>query len=259
MEARPWSKLLLLVLLAVGLPSCYYLQSAKAPIHTIFYSHAGESAEGTKDLLILLPGIRDYPEYFQRYEFIAAVRLSGLPVDVVAVGAHYRYYARRNLLERLKEDVVMPARAMGYERLHFAGISLGGYGILLYMREHPDDVNSALLLAPYLGQPEHYAYLLEAAAAVDGATLEDEANIWPWLVALDESQRSKIFLGYGRSDSYSASHRLLSRQLPPNQVLVVEGDHSWSTWQLLWPRLLAMAPIPKALATADSPAGRSQP
>lgn len=261
MEARRWGKLLLLMLLAIGLPSCYYLQSARTPLRTIFYSPTGEYAgrEKPKDLLILLPGIRDYPEYFQEHEFINAIRSSGLAVDVIAVDAHYRYYAKRNLLDRLKEDVVLPARAMGYERLHFAGISLGGYGILLYMREYPEDVSSALLLAPYLGEPEHYAHLLQVGAPAITAALEDEANIWPWLVALKHSERSKISLGYGRSDTYAESHQLLGRQLPKGQVMVVDGGHRWSTWQLLWPRLLSKAPISNVLATADGHVAVPQP
>lgn len=243
MEAPRLLKIILPVLLALGLQSCYYLQSAQAPIRTLSYPIASETSGGraAKDLLILLPGIRDYPEAFEKHRFIDAINQSGVAMDVLAVDAHYRYYAKRNLLDRLKEDVVEPSFAKGYQRLHFAGISLGGYGALLYMREYPEDVSSVLLLAPYLGEPEHYAHLLDPSTPPAASVLEDEANIWPWLKTLSYSQRLKIFLGYGRSDSYAVSHNILANLLPSGQVKVIDGEHRWTTWQLLWPQLLASA------------------
>src|SRR5690554_1606675 len=120
-------KFLVCVFVALPVQACYYLQGANTPIRTILYSAPADVArdEPVKDLLLLLPGIRDYPEYFQQHNFIHALHGKGIPVDVVAVNAHYRYYATRTLLDRLKEDVVDPAFARGYERIHFAGISLG--------------------------------------------------------------------------------------------------------------------------------------
>src|SRR5690606_11951883 len=166
------------------LQSCYFLQSANKPLETIHYS-LSPAGETTKDLMILLPGIGDYPDQFERHEFLAA--LQGMPVDAVAVNSHLAYYTERNLLTRLKHDVVEPAFEQGYERLHFVGISLGGYGILLYMRSHPEDVSSAILLSPYLGEPEHYHYLLDSAARPDGG----EENIWPWLSRVPAAEDRK--------------------------------------------------------------------
>lgn len=234
-------RLLLCVFLTLPVQACYYLQSANAPIRTIFYSAPADAdrEEPVTDLLLLLPGIRDYPEEFQQHDFINALHGAGSPVDVIAVNAHYRYYATRTLLMRLREDVVEPAFARGYERIHFAGVSLGGYGSLLYMREYPEDVSSIILLAPYLGQPSHYAHLLHPEAEAIPEALHDEANIWPWLISLDAKSRSKIYLGYGRGDSYAESHQLLREYLPYTHVMVVDGDHRWATWQQLWPSLLA--------------------
>lgn len=226
---------------AISLQSCYYLQSAREPLSLIHYPFSGIDESSTderpKDLMVLLPGIGDYPDQFQRHAFIADLREQKLPVDAVAVNAHIGYYTERNLLIRLKWDVVEPAFAQGYERIHFVGVSLGGYGTLLYMRSHPDDVASAILLAPYLGEPEHYHYLRDVAGS--GEPAQGEENIWPWLEQLPDEALGKIYLGYGRSDQYADSHQLLASLLPQEHSLAITGGHTWSTWQLIWPQLLS--------------------
>lgn len=238
-------KIVLCLFLALPVQACYYLQSDSTPLRTLFYSHTGATnqTEPAKELLVLLPGIRDYPEYFQQHEFIDVLHARHMPVDVLAVNAHYRYYARRSLLQRLKEDVVDPAFAQGYQRIHFMGVSLGGYGALLYMREYPDDLSCVILLAPYLGEPQHYEHLIKGGEAAS-AVLNDAANIWPWFVSLDQKNRSRIYLGYGRGDTYAESHQLLSSYLSNTQVMVIDGDHRWATWQRLWPRLLTKTKFP---------------
>lgn len=255
---RASSRILFCIFLILPLQACYYLQAADAPIRTLFFPQPGSNndAPSSSTLVLLLPGIRDYPEYFQQHEFIDLLHASGAQVDVVAVNAHYRYYSRRNLLMRLKEDVIEPARARGYRQIHFVGVSMGGYGSLLYMREYPEDVSSVTLLAPYLGEPEHYRHLLQAHSEPVAGVMEDAANIWPWLLSLDAESQAKIQLGYGRADSYVESQRLLSNYLPVANVMVVEGGHRWTTWQVLWERLLAKARFADSIAVlgSDGPA-----
>ncbi|MGQ9426028.1 alpha/beta hydrolase-fold protein [Gilvimarinus sp. F26214L] len=226
------------LLAMLALQGCYYLQPSRAPIETVFYPAHGElRADTVKDLVVMLPGIGDYPEAFARHQFVGELQASGLPLDAVAVNAHLGYYNQRSLLIRLKEDVVDPAKAQGYERIHFVGISLGGYGTLLYMRNYPEDVSSAILIAPYLGRPEHYAHL-----TTDGMepVLERE-NLWPWLQSLSGETLARIYLGFGASDTYAESHQLLRDMLPRDHSTVVAGAHRWTTWQRLWPELLLQA------------------
>lgn len=233
----------LLVLLL--LQSCYFLQSANKPLDTVYY-RLSQAGDATKDLMIFLPGIGDSPDQFERHEFLAA--LQGMPMDAVAVNSHLAYYTERNLLTRLKQDVVEPAFAKGYERLHFVGISLGGYGIMLYMRSYAEDVSSAILLSPYLGEPEHYRYLLDSAAR----PAEGEENIWPWLSQVPARELEKIYLGYGESDSYVQSQSLLRQLLPDDNSLAVDGGHTWATWEVIWPELLSRAePLPGNLELAE--------
>lgn len=230
-----FKRVMTVVLAIVALQSCYYLQSAVEPLETNVYSAAPESDTEAKDLVIMLPGIGEYPETFQRNGLIDDLRKLELTLDVVTVNAHLGYYSARTLLWRLKQDVVEPAFSKGYERIHFVGISLGSYGTLLYMREYPEDVNSAILLGPYLGEAEFYRYLLEATAPPANV---DEGNIWPWVENLPEESLSRIYLGYGEKDQYAQSHRLLSDYLPVKHTVTVGGAHNWPTWKKAWKRLL---------------------
>jgi pimeloyl-ACP methyl ester carboxylesterase len=70
------------------------------------------------------------------------------PVDLIAVDAHAGYYLRQTVLERLREDVVAPARAAGYEKARLVGISLGGLGAALYATDHADHLAGLILLLP---------------------------------------------------------------------------------------------------------------
>lgn len=231
------ARTLLFLLAAMAVQSCYYLQASSRPIEQTYYPVAsGEGKTRAKDLLVMLPGIGDYPKAFQRNQFIQEMKRRQLPLDAVAVNAHIGYYSDRTLLKRLKNDVVEPALEEGYERIHFMGISLGGYGTLLYMREYPEDLTSAILMAPYLGQPNHYGYLLEVTEFPEKP--HADSNLWPWLEKLPSNQRRKIHLAYGLGDQYSEGQELLSRYLPRENTTTVAGGHNWSTWQILWPRLL---------------------
>lgn len=230
------------------LQSCYYLQPVREPIEAVYYPVVSEDEPAAKDLLIMLPGIGEYAETFQRNELVNDLRSRELPLDAVAVNAHLGYYSARTLLARLKDDIVEPAFAKGYERIHFAGMSLGGYGALLYMREYPKDVSTAILLAPYLGTPDHYSYLSNIGGEAEKP--EAEENIWPWLETLSEEDFSKIYLGYGDTDKYAEGHRLLSRFLPVEHTIAIAGDHSWPTWKRLWPQLISVMHQSGAAAAA---------
>ena len=122
------------------------------PPATISYPAQAQPAAHADDLLVLLPGIGDYASAFAQHGFVEQLHAAHYNIDVVAVNAHFKYYEARNLVEQLHQHVVLPALAQGYQRIHFAGVSLGGFGVLLYQREHPELVTSAILLAPYLGE-----------------------------------------------------------------------------------------------------------
>ena len=230
MFAPSKSALLALALLAA---SCHTARPASIPLATRAWPAAEVRAQ---DLLILLPGRGDQPTDFERrglIDFINAERRQGrLSVDVLAVDAHWGYYANRSLPERLGADVIAPALRAGYERIHLFGISLGGFGALVYWRKHVDDITSLTLLAPFLGEDAHNE---------QGPDPESEASLLNWLLQLPREHRDRIWLGFGEADDFAAGNRRLATALDPSHVLTTPGGHTWSAWQQLWPTLLPAA------------------
>jgi pimeloyl-ACP methyl ester carboxylesterase len=82
---------------------------------------------------------------------LQAVRETGRAVDILLVDAHLGYYAARTVLERLRHDVIGPARTR-YESIRLIGVSMGGLGALLYAARYPGHVTDVALLAPFVGE-----------------------------------------------------------------------------------------------------------
>lgn len=231
-----------LALLLGVLSGCYYLQSPVAPMEQAYYPASDdyayredEPSEHERDLLIMLPGMGDGIDRFAREGLIDQVKQAQLPVDVVVVNAHFNYYRTRSLLTRLQVDVINPAKGKGYRHIHLAGVSLGGFGSLLYWRDK-EPLDSALLLTPYLGEPEYYQYRLDPTAAPQA--LDEEKNIWPWLEKQAPRAREQWYLGLAREDDFYTPNALLADMLTPEHVAKAEGGHNWESWRELWPQLL---------------------
>src|SRR6266516_2850783 len=131
-----------------------------SPMSSVAYG----TAQAKDILIIFLPGLGDVAEEFEVRGFVNAVADSGLPADALAVDAHYGYYARRSIIDRLAHDIVLPARRRGYRELWLVGISMGGFGALSYLVHHVQHVERAVVLAPYLGE----AKLIRELADVQG-------------------------------------------------------------------------------------------
>jgi pimeloyl-ACP methyl ester carboxylesterase len=196
------------------------------------------------DLFVFLPGIEDCAEDFERYGFVDPVRTMEWPVDMVMVDAHYGYYADRTILEELHEEVFRPAKACGYRRIWIGGISLGGFGALLYASRYPEDITGVLAMAPFLGRP----HLIEEIAGAGGLArwTEKEAEredyprqLWQWLRrSVMEPSKPQLYLAFGEQDIFVPAQRLLAASLPEQQVFIEPGTHNWPTWRRLWERFL---------------------
>ncbi|MCK9419121.1 MAG: alpha/beta hydrolase [Nitrospirae bacterium] len=238
-------------------PGCY--SATKVPIDTVHYD-AGD-VKGPRLLFVFLHGNGDRNSVFDKEGFVTAVRARGLPVDMISVDAHIGYYINGTILTRLKEDVIDPARARGYERIWLIGNSLGGSGSLSYVREYPNEITGVVLLGPFLGERplieeiRHAGGLLRwEPGDVILKTREDaEKHVWIWLKEHGQQGQSragdkdcpkkqgcvpKIYLGYGTNDRFTYAQDLLASLLPPEQVIAIDGGHGWSTWKKLWDRFL---------------------
>ena len=155
-----------LILAAIIFNGC--LHSGKLPLETLTYDTSSPAGKG---LIVFLQGMggttkcfRAGNKCFEAEGFVEAVRSRGLPYDMVAPGAHYGYYKDRTLIERLRADVIQPAKARGYDRIWLVGVSMGGLGSVLYQNRHPEDISGLLTLGPFLG----YDKILDEIIAAGG-------------------------------------------------------------------------------------------
>jgi pimeloyl-ACP methyl ester carboxylesterase len=191
-------------------------------------------------LLIMLPGATDKAQDFVDQGFIRALRERNLVVDVISVDAHMDYYLERTFVERLHQDTVAPVVAEGYDQIWLLGISLGGMGCLLYLREHAKEIAGVILLAPYLGSRGTIADVTAQGGFQhwqhDYKTDDEERVFLAWLQSdlFLTPTMPKIYLAYGAEDRFAPASKLLSELLPPQQVMTLPGGHDWRTWLALW-------------------------
>ncbi len=235
MPARARILLLLLTLLSAG---CSRLRPAPVPLRTI---EIEPGVPGSRSLVVLLPGRRDSPEDFERFGWGELARKAGVGARIVAADAHLGYYYRRTILDRLREDVIAPARAQGVDRIWLAGVSLGGTGSILYSNEHPEDVRGIALFAPFLGE-EEVRKEIEAAGGLRGwmppqplDPADFQRQMWAWLKT---EPATPIYLGWGTRDDFAPINGLLAKALPAERVFTTPGGHDWRAWTNLWEQFL---------------------
>ncbi len=179
------------------------------PLETLTYR--AEPAKN-KHLIVFLRGMGgtwrclwEPHKCFESEGFVEAVRKRRLPFDMVAPNAHFGYYKVRTLTERLTEDVILPAKIKGYEKIWLAGVSMGGLGSILYLIKHPENIEGVLLLGPYLGDASIVAEISKAGGLkqwipgpYDGEK-DWQRLIWDWLKqnCADAAGQVPIYLGTG--------------------------------------------------------------
>ncbi len=213
---------------------------AKAPMDVLTYENPNKE-EAHQRLFVFLRGIGGSHYSFEEQGLVAEVWARGLPFDMVAPNAHFGYYGDRNLITRLKEDVIDPARARGYKKIWLVGVSMGGLGSLLYLMERPEDIAGVYLISPYLGT-QSFLEEIEFAGGVrqwDPGHYKAEEDwqrmLWHWMKTTIADNPDKIvYLGYGSDDPYKIGQQLLATMLPPNRVYAIDGGHDFQTLKALW-------------------------
>jgi pimeloyl-ACP methyl ester carboxylesterase len=191
--------------------------------------------------IVWLPGAFHIAEDFLAAGFAEAVRMRRLALDLVFVDLELEHVEDRSALQRLRTDMVLPARAAGVS-VWLGGISLGGLFALSYAAAHPDELDGLCLLAPYLGN----RILTKEIAGAPGlhawqpgtlAQTDEERRIWCYIRDRRADSRP-LYLGFGRQDRFSAAHRLLAETLPADSVDIIAGGHDWQAWAQLWENFL---------------------
>jgi pimeloyl-ACP methyl ester carboxylesterase len=198
--------------------------------------------------IILLPAAFAQPEDFRHEGFVTAVRERGLEIDLVFAGLELAHVSDRSMLGRLREEIILPARAQGCA-VWLGGISLGAYLALCLAAQHGDELAGLCLFAPYLGSRIVTGEVERAGvrrwSPGEIAPEDDERRVWRYIQSLREGALP-VHLGLGAQDRFAARHQLLAGALAPTDVDVVAGGHDWPTWRTLWGRFLERRFAPRA-------------
>jgi pimeloyl-ACP methyl ester carboxylesterase len=191
------------------------------------------------DLTIaLLSGTYSQPEDFVREGFPAAAQAEGISAEIAMAEMRAAWFADGSIVERIREHVVLPARARGRSRIWLAGISLGALASLCYAARHESDVEGILLIAPYPATRDVLREMEEAGGLgrwhpviPPQGDLEREA--WLWL-AERAPGGPRVHCYFASGDRFAAGQRLMAQALAPDCVREVPGGHDWDAWRRLW-------------------------
>jgi S-formylglutathione hydrolase FrmB len=179
---------------------------------------------------------------------VAALKRSAPDYDIVAADAHFGYYRKRSLIERLDHDVMAPLRNAGYRELWLVGASMGGHGAVAYARVHPERVAGLLLFAPYMGPRDVVAEVKRAgglckyrapAKYVDDQEGFARANFGFLQTRICERHDLSVWLAVGDSDKLLAADQVVGQALEPARFLTLPGGHGWKVWT---PAIESIAP-----------------
>ncbi len=234
-----FSRVFTLVVLCLLLGGCPGMRPTTIPMGSMTLQASSSSCS-----VVFLPGVLDKPKDFDRRGFADVARDAGLDLHLVAADAHLAYYRERTAILRLRQDLVQPLVDQG-QKVWLVGISLGGVGSLLYSREHPEDLEGVVMLAPFLGEDEVIEEVRSAGgplAWTPPETLaEDDVGrkVWSWIRTWHglEGDRPDFYLGYGEADDFASANRMLAELLDENHVATHPGGHDWKAWVPLWREL----------------------
>lgn len=229
---------LIYIVVCMSITGC--LSKPDAPIPYLTYKNPNTLGENKK-LLVFLRGFGGNHEIFKKHGLVDAVFDNTYPFDIVAPNAHMGYYKSETLGKRLHDDIIAPARAQGYKEIWLVGTSLGGLGALIYLTDYADSVDGVILLSPFLG----WGGIIDEINDAGGLkawqpglhTVEDwQRYLWAWIKVYDtaEEKKPEIYLGYGKSDFFTASQELFSGVIPQGHTTIVDGWHTYSTLRQLW-------------------------
>lgn len=237
----------------LSMTGCALWRPTRVPLRVIDRPAACATRPST--LMVFLPGSYSLPEDFESHGFIAALRRAHVAADVRLVDAHVGYYSEHSILDRLRADVLEPARAAGYRDVWLVGISIGAYGSLLYSTNAPatePPFAGTIAIAPYLGVRSVSERVRKggglAAWQAPASISADEYDLalWQWLQQATRARpEPRLYLGYGRDDRFEASDRLLAAALPANHVFTAPGGHDWPAWEDVWTQMLPTLPLPR--------------
>jgi hypothetical protein len=63
---------------------------------------------------------------------------------IMTTGIRFKYEQVLTIVDRWRQDIIKPALGAGYGECYLGGMSLGGLGLLLYLKQCPDDISKTI-------------------------------------------------------------------------------------------------------------------
>lgn len=238
-------------LVLVWLTGCAAYRTAQVPMPSL--SVPVEAGRTAPALIVFLPGAQEVPKDILDEGLVAEVKRQGLDADVIVADAHMGYFRAGSFEERLRADVVAPARQRGYQTVWLAGISLGGFGAMRYARAYPDDVDGVVALAPFVATTDVLREVAEAGGLLHWRPMwplqpgDHQRELLRWLQGYVDPglNRPPLYIGYGETDRLQPYEPLMVPLLPPDRLLSAPGGHEWAPWKKMWADVLQRLPLPR--------------
>jgi hypothetical protein len=246
----------------LGLAGCAFPRAAKVPMDFISLPAAQNARADT--LIVFLPGAQEVPLDIVKQGFVEQVRARNIDADVMVIDSHIGYFLKRTFDVRIRTDIIEPARAKGYKSIWLAGISLGGFGSLMYSRIFPGDIDGVIAIAPFIASNDVLNEVIDAGGL---ARWKPELPLQPddyqrdlllWLRGYNYSDsdknatRPQLYIGYGSKDGLAQFQTLIGTILPPDRLLAAPGGHDWPPWKQMWGDVLDRAPLKRNSVSASA-------
>jgi pimeloyl-ACP methyl ester carboxylesterase len=233
------------------LAGCVFPRAAKVPMDSISLPAAADARADT--LIVFLPGAQEVPIDIVKEGFVEQVRARNIDADVIVIDSHIGYFLKRTFDVRIRTDIIEPARAKGYKSIWLAGISLGGFGSLMYSRIFPGEIDGVIAIAPFIASNDVLNEVIDAGGLVRWQpelplkTDDYQRDLLLWLrgYADPAAKRPTLYIGYGSKDGLAQFQTLIDKVLPPDRLLAAPGGHDWPPWKQMWGDVLDRAPLPR--------------
>ena len=216
------------------------------------------SATQSTTLIVFMPGSQEVPQDVVNEGFVAQVRANNIDADVMVIDSHLGYFRNRTFDVRIHDDIIVPARKKGYQSIWLAGISLGGFGSLMYAFTYPNEIDGIIALAPFVASDEVLDEVVNAGGLARWKPTEPlgaddyQRALLKWLKRYGSPQsatekRPNLYIGYGADDRMARFQPIIAAILPAEQMLAAPGGHDWPPWKQMWSDALGRAPLPKVI------------
>jgi pimeloyl-ACP methyl ester carboxylesterase len=239
-----------LLITLIGSGCAFIPRAAKEPMDSIFLQR---TATPSKTLIVFLPGAQEVPADIVKEGFVEQVRARNIDADVVVIDSHIGYFLRRNFDVRIRTDIIEPARNKGYQSIWLAGISLGGFGSLMYPFIYPNEIDGVIAMAPFIASNSVLDEVIDAGGLAKWRPAEPlgkddyQRALLQWLQGYGDANqtRPKLYIGYGSEDGLPQFEKVIGSIISDSQLLRAPGKHDWPPWKQMWGDALDRAPLPR--------------